>query len=130
MDTYPLLVGFSFAIGMGLIANATLSTLHDFGRRFAQALFRKQSRLLALGLTSAKEKEEHDTEDVILGLANIPWTNLYAATALAAPADTQTIVRRRASSRSLSLVIVLLLIFAAPFPLVHPRAMLREMVAP
>lgn len=84
MDTYPLLVGFSFAIGMGLIANATLSTLHDFGRRFSQALFRKQSRLLALGLTSAKEKEEHDTEDVILGLSNIPWANLYAAAALAA----------------------------------------------
>ena len=84
MDTYPLLVGFSFAIGMGLIANTFLSTFYDLGRRFFHALFRKQSRLMALGLTSAKDKEEHNTEDVILGLARIPWTNLYAAAALVA----------------------------------------------
>ena len=82
MDTYPLLVGFSFAVGMGLIANAILSTIYDLGRRFFHALMHKGSRLSALGLTSAEDKKELNTEDEILGLARIPWTNLYAVSAL------------------------------------------------
>ena len=58
MDTYPLLVGFSFAVGMGLIANAILSTIYDLGRRFFHALTHKGGRLSALGLTSAENKKE------------------------------------------------------------------------
>jgi hypothetical protein len=84
MDTYPLLVGLSFAIGTGLIANTILSTIYDFGRRFFHALMHKGSRLSSLGLTGAEDKKELNTEDVILGLAHIPWTNLYAAAALLA----------------------------------------------
>jgi hypothetical protein len=30
MDAYPLAVGFSLAIGIGLVANATLSTLFSW----------------------------------------------------------------------------------------------------
>lgn len=82
MDTYPLLVGFSFAIGMGLIANTILSTIFDLGRRLWSALFHHRGRLSALGVSSIKENEEKNTEDAILGLANVPWTNLYAAAAL------------------------------------------------
>jgi len=82
MDTYPLLVGFSFAIGVGLIANTILSTIYDLGRRLWFALFHHRGRLSALGVSSIKENEEKNTEDAILGLANIPWTNLYAAAAL------------------------------------------------
>jgi hypothetical protein len=84
MDTYPLLVGFSFAIGVSLIANTILSTIYDLGRRLWHAVLRRPGRLSALGLTSEKSKEEQNSEDVILGLAKIPWTNLYAAAGLVA----------------------------------------------
>ncbi len=53
MDTYPLLVGFSFAIGMGLIANTILSTIYDLGRRLWFSLFHP-GRLSALGCPASK----------------------------------------------------------------------------
>jgi hypothetical protein len=81
METFPLVVGFSLAIGVGLIANTVLSIFYDFGRRFSHAGSHRRSRLYALGLSSAKEKE-NNTEDEILGLARVPWTNLYAVAAL------------------------------------------------
>lgn len=82
MDTYPLLVGFSFAIGVGLIANTIFSTVYDLGRRFFHALYHKGGRLSALGLTGAEDQKEQNTDDEILGLARIPWMNLYAVSAL------------------------------------------------
>ena len=84
MDSYPLLVGFSFAMGVGLIANTALSVFYLFGRRLAHAVLRKPGRLAALGLTSEKEKSEQNTIEAIYGLASIPWTGLYAASALLA----------------------------------------------
>lgn len=82
MDGYPLLVGFSFAMGVGFIANTTLSLMVLFGRRLTHAVLRKPGRLAALGLTSEKEKGEQNTIDEVYGLSGIPWTGLYAASAL------------------------------------------------
>lgn len=84
MEHYPLLVGFSFAMGVGLVANSTLSVLVLMGRRLNHAVLRKPGRLAALGLTSEKEKREQNTIDDVYGLAGIPWTGLYAASALLA----------------------------------------------
>ncbi|GAP13211.1 hypothetical protein LARV_00962 [Longilinea arvoryzae] len=84
MDRYPLLVGFSFAMGVALIANTTLSVLYLFGRRLTYAVLRRPGRLAALGLTSEKEKGEQNTIDAVYGLSSIPWTSLYAASALLA----------------------------------------------
>ena len=84
MYRYPLLVGFSFAMGVGLIANTTLSMMYIFGRRLTHAVLRKPGRLAALGLTGEKEKSEQNTFDEVYGLAGIPWTSLYVASALLA----------------------------------------------
>ncbi|MRR32101.1 hypothetical protein EG834_17635, partial [bacterium] len=84
MDRYPLLVGFSFAMGVALIANTTLSVLYLFGRRLTYAVLRRPGHLAALGLTSEKEKGEQNTIDAVYGLSSIPWTSLYAASALLA----------------------------------------------
>jgi hypothetical protein len=82
VDTYPLLVGFSFAMGVALIANTTISVLYLFGRRLTHAVLRRPGRLTVLGLTSEKEKSEQNTMDAVFGLSGIPWTSLYAASAL------------------------------------------------
>ncbi len=82
MNTLPLLVGFAFAIGVGLMANTVFNTLFDFGRRLSRGLSRNAGRLVRLGLTSASSKVTTYSEDDILGLALIPWTNLYAVSAL------------------------------------------------
>lgn len=84
MDRYPLLVGFSFAMGVGLIANATLSMMVLIGRRLTHAVLRRPGRLAALGLTSEKEKGEQSTIDEVYGLAGIPWNSLYAGSTLLA----------------------------------------------
>lgn len=84
MNSYPFLVGFSFAIGVGLIANTTLSVLYSLGRRLSHAVLRRPGRLAALGLTSKKEINEQNTMDAVYGLAAVPWTSLYAASALLA----------------------------------------------
>lgn len=80
MDTYPLMVGFSLAIGVGLIVNATLSSFYELGRRWLRLLGRRRYRLHALGING--QNQGHLGEDEILGLTRIPWTNLYAGAAI------------------------------------------------
>jgi hypothetical protein len=80
MDTYPLMVGFSLAIGVGLIVNATLSSFFELGRRWLRLLGRRRYRLHALGING--QNQGHTSEDEILGLTRIPWTNLYAGAAI------------------------------------------------
>lgn len=80
MDTYPLMVGFSLAIGVGLIVNATLSSFYELGRRWLRLLGRRRYRLHALGING--QNQGHPSEDEILGLTRIPWTNLYAGSAI------------------------------------------------
>ncbi len=80
MDTYPLMVGFSLAIGVGLIVNATLSSIYVLGRRWFQFIGRQHYRLQALGIDSPIKGSQ--SEDEILGLTQIPWTNLYAGAAV------------------------------------------------
>lgn len=82
METYPLLVGFSLAVGVGLLADALLTALYNLVHRLSRGLTYQPSRLSALGLTSAKQQAETTSEDELLGLARIPWTNLYAVSAL------------------------------------------------
>jgi len=82
VDTYPLLVGFSFAMGVALIANTMISVLYLFGRRLTHAVLRRPGRLAVLGLTSEKEKSAQNTMDAVFGLSGIPWTSVYAASAL------------------------------------------------
>jgi len=80
MDTYPLMVGFSLAIGIGLIVNALLSSIIELGRRWFRLLGRRRYRLHALGING--QNQGHPHEDEILGLTRIPWTNLYAGAAI------------------------------------------------
>lgn len=80
MDTHPLMVGFSLAIGVGLIVNATLSSFYELGRRWLRLLGRRRYRLHALGING--QNQGHTSEDEILGLTRIPWTNLYAGAAI------------------------------------------------
>ena len=82
MNTFPTLVGFYLAIGIGLIANTLFTIFYDLGRRFYHMLAHNRGRLAALGLASAKEKDIKISEDELLGLAHLPWTNLYALSAL------------------------------------------------
>jgi hypothetical protein len=82
METYPLLVGFSLAVGVGFMADAIFSGLYTLAHRLARGMSLRPSRLAALGLTSARQQAEASSEDELLGLARIPWTNLYAAAAL------------------------------------------------
>ncbi len=81
METYPLLVGFSLAIGVGLTTNATLTFLYTLGKRLIRGLNGRPSRLSRLMETGTEEKTASSEED-LLGLARIPWTNLYALAAL------------------------------------------------
>ena len=46
MDTFPFLVGFAFAIGVGLMANTVFNTLFDIGRRLSRGFGRHQGRLV------------------------------------------------------------------------------------
>ncbi len=80
MDTYPLMVGFSLAIGVGLIVNAALSSIYVLGRRWFQFIGRRHYRLQALGIDSPTKGSQ--SEDEILGLTQSPWTNLYAGAAV------------------------------------------------
>ncbi len=81
METYPLLVGFSFAVGAGLITHAALSFLYSLGKRLTRGVSGRPSRLSRLMETGTDEKQAGSAED-LLGLARIPWTNLYALSAL------------------------------------------------
>lgn len=80
MDTYPLAVGFSLAIGAGLIAHALLSSLFTFGRRWLHVLGSRRYRLHALGIDDRAKNTR--TDDEILGLNGVPWVNLYAGAAV------------------------------------------------
>jgi hypothetical protein len=74
------MVGFSLAIGVGLIVNATLSSFYELGRRWLRLLGRRRYRLYALGING--QNQGHPCEDEILGLTRIPWTNMYAGAAI------------------------------------------------
>ncbi len=80
MDSVSIVVGFSLAMGIGLIANCIISILYEIGRRFTRTVRRGQ--LQKLGLGSLENKEQSLTEDAILGIEHIPWGNLYAAALL------------------------------------------------
>ena len=80
MDTYPLMVGFSLAIGVGLIVNTTLSSIFLLGRRWYWLIGRRRYRLQALGIDNQAQGSQ--SEDEILGMTQIPWTNLYAGAAV------------------------------------------------
>jgi hypothetical protein len=80
MDTYSLVVGFSLAIGVGMIANSVLSIVIETGRRLSRTA--RRGRLYALGLGVREQKVDKQTEDAILGLGHIPWNGLYAGAAL------------------------------------------------
>ena len=80
MDTFSLVVGFSLAIGVGMIANTVLSIFIETGRRFSR--IGSRGRLHALGLGVREQKEDKKSEDAILGLDHIPWNSLYAGPAL------------------------------------------------
>ncbi len=56
METYPLLVGFSFAVGAGLIAHAALSFLYSLVRRMTRGVSGRPSRLSRLMETGTYEK--------------------------------------------------------------------------
>ena len=80
MDTYPLMVGFSLAIGIGMLVNATLSSIYLLGRRWFWLIGRRRYRLQALGIDNPTKGSQ--SEDEILGLTQIPWINLYAGAAV------------------------------------------------
>jgi hypothetical protein len=80
MDTFSLVVGFSLAIGVGMIANTVISILFETGRRLSRPI--KRGRLHALGLGTKYQSDEKKTEEAILGFGDIPWGALYAGTAL------------------------------------------------
>jgi len=83
VETYPLFVGFSLAVGVGLMLEALFTTLYALGHRLSRGLSYRPNRLTSLGVTSARQQAERTSEDELLGLARIPWTNLYALSALA-----------------------------------------------
>ena len=80
MDTYPLAVGFSLAIGVGLITHAILASTFDSSRRWLRLATRRRYRLQALGLD--RPSAGQPSEEEILGLTQIPWTNLYSGAAV------------------------------------------------
>jgi hypothetical protein len=82
MNTYPLLVGFSFALGVGLIAHTLLSTVFAVGQRLARGLRQRRTRLDAAWLSNRTGQDANRDEEALLGLARIPWANLYALSAL------------------------------------------------
>ena len=79
MDTFPLVVGFSLAIGVGMIANTVISVIYETGRRISRPT--RRGRLQTLGL-SKQQSEEKRSEEVVLGYGNVPWGTLYALSAL------------------------------------------------
>jgi len=83
VETYPLFVAFSLAVGVGLMLEALFNALYALGRRLSRGLSYRPNRLSSLGVTSARQQAERTSEDELLGLARIPWTNLYALSALA-----------------------------------------------
>jgi hypothetical protein len=56
MDTFSLVVGFSLAIGVGMIANTIISIIFETGRRLSRPV--RRGRLHALGLGNKDQYEE------------------------------------------------------------------------
>ena len=80
MNTYSLVVGFSLAIGVGMIANTIISIIFETGRRLSRPV--RRGRIHALGLGNKDQSEEKRTEEAIPGIGPIPWGSLYAGAAL------------------------------------------------
>ena len=80
MNTFSLVVGFSLAIGVGMIANTIISIIFETGRRLSRPV--RRGRLHALGLGNKDQSEEKRTEEAIPGIGDIPWGSLYAGAAL------------------------------------------------
>lgn len=81
MEPFSLTVGVGLAIGVGMIANSLFSFIYVIGRRYFHLA--KRGRLQALGLGSRDQNTDKNSEEFILGLANIPWGALYAGSTLA-----------------------------------------------
>ena len=78
-----LVVCFSCAIGVGLIANVVLSSMYESGRRWFYGFTRRQGRLHALGLGNKDGgNTELFSEEAVLGLPKIPWNGLYVGSTL------------------------------------------------
>ena len=82
MEALPLFVGFSSAIGIGLLTYAVLSVFYDLGRRLKRAFNYHRSYLGVLGLNESKENPHGFNEEVTLGLPRLPWNTFYALAAL------------------------------------------------
>lgn len=78
----PLLLGVSLAVGVGLIVNALLTTIFDFGRRIAGFRRYGRGRLAVLGLRHSQYSTRQQKEEDVWGIAGISWPNLYAISAL------------------------------------------------
>ena len=78
----PLLVGFSLAVGVGLIIDGLLSSLLGLGRRMLGLRGYRYSRLARLGLRNPQQQMQSFKEEDVLGLSAVPWMSLYAAAAL------------------------------------------------
>lgn len=81
MEPFSLAVGIGLAIGVGLIADSVFSFFYAIGRRVFRLT--KWGRLQALGPGGKDQITNRNSEEVILGLANIPWRLLYAGAAFA-----------------------------------------------
>ena len=81
MEPFSLAVGVGLAIGVGMIANSLFSLIYEIGRRYFHLA--KRGRLQALGLGGRDQNTDKNSEETILGLANIPWGALYAGSTLA-----------------------------------------------
>ena len=78
----PLLVGFSLAVGVGLIVDGLLSSLLGLCRRMLGLRGYRYGRLARLGLHNPHQPAQSFQEADVLGLSAVPWTSLYAAVAL------------------------------------------------
>lgn len=78
----PLLIGFSLAVGVGLIVNVFLTSIFEIGRRIAGFSRFGRGRLAVLGLHHSQYQTNQQNQDDIWGIAGISWTNLYALSAL------------------------------------------------
>ena len=56
MNTYPLLVGFSLAIGVGLIADALFSTVFTLGWQLLRGQTRRRNTLKSLAAGQSKKQ--------------------------------------------------------------------------
>ena len=79
METFPLVVGISLAIGVGMIANTIISVIYETGRRMSRPT--RRGRLQALGLNEPRN-EQKSSEEFILGNNHVSWRTIYAISAL------------------------------------------------